>query len=169
MYDGIVVCGINCEKAISWSDPTSMAVVAQAPCFWFTSIKTMHKNLSEITSFHQLLNYQVIARKHGYAKLEARPLQMHMNSGNTSQGGYIATLLDIAGGLAGLDESKRGVTLSLSVNYLERSAPGDVLSVEGVASKMGKSVWFSHVRMHNQQGKLIAEATGSFKYLRASL
>jgi uncharacterized protein (TIGR00369 family) len=94
----------------------------------------------------------------------ALPLEpRHLNRQASLQGGVTATLLDAACGYAGLQESgAHAVTLSLSINYLARTAEGEVTAT-GRVTGGGRRVYFASAELHDGTGRLLATAQGAFQ------
>lgn len=99
-----------------------------------------------------------------------QPMAPHLgNRHGIPHGGVHATLLDTAMGFAvcytGDPEAKQmTVTLSLNVSYLG-VARGEQLIAEGRKTGGGKSTAFAEGEIKDENGNLIATATGVFRYV----
>lgn len=97
------------------------------------------------------------------ARLEVK--DVHLNSKGGLHGTVSACLTDWAGGLAiastGLE--KTGVSTDLHTTYISTAKVGDVLEIEGRASKVGGTLAFTtvSVRKVNQDGSLKPVANGT--------
>jgi uncharacterized protein (TIGR00369 family) len=96
----------------------------------------------------------------------------HLNRTNRLHGGIIATLCDTAAGYCGvycdmLGETRATVTLSLTVNFVA-SVSGGRVTAEGRKRGGGKTIFFSDVEVRDAEGRLIATATGTFRYVSAT-
>ncbi len=88
-------------------------------------------------------------------------------------GGVHAAMLDSAMGWAGtwtVDGSpvRKSVTLNLNVSYLATPAPTDNgirLIAEGRKVGGGRKVFFSEGELRDGTGRVLARATGTFRYL----
>lgn len=104
----------------------------------------------------------------GYCRVE-QPMLPHIgNRYGIPHGGVHATLLDTAMGFAVCftgdpDEKQLVMTLSLNVNYLG-VAQGRQLVATGRKTGGGKSTAFAEGEIKDENGKLIATATGVFRY-----
>ena len=83
--------------------------------------------------------------------------------------GVISAALDTACGYAGVFCDEPGarratVTLTLSVNFVAAVNAGR-LSVAARRTGGGRSIFFADATVHDGEGRLIATASGSFKYL----
>jgi uncharacterized protein (TIGR00369 family) len=95
--------------------------------------------------------------------IEAR----HLNRQSSLQGGVIATLLDSAGGYAGLKTSEdtpagNAVTVMLTISYLDGVRQGR-LRAEGHVTRAGRRLYFASGRLLAEDGRLLATAQGTFK------
>ena len=99
----------------------------------------------------------------------SQPMVPHIgNRYGIPHGGVHATLLDTAMGFAVCftgdpDERQLVMTLSLNVNYLG-VARGQRLIAEGRKTGGGKSTAFAEGEITDENGNLIATATGVFRY-----
>ncbi len=95
--------------------------------------------------------------KPGYGKTMMIITEQHLNAGNTTQGGAIFTLADLA--LAAAANSHGTLTLSLTstINFFRTSAPGDTLYAEATERFLHKRTAHYHVDITNQKGELIAD------------
>lgn len=73
----------------------------------------------------------------------------HVNSRKTIHGGVIATLVDFAGGLAiathGMERT--GASVDIHVTYIGTAGVGDIIEIEGIANKVGRSMAFTSVKI----------------------
>lgn len=87
----------------------------------------------------------------------------HLNSAGTVHGGALATLVDVAMGMAvfqGTDEDERPVTVEMKVNYLEGGGRGKLTSTAKVRRRGNRfTVLEAEVE---QDGQVIAFATGTY-------
>jgi uncharacterized protein (TIGR00369 family) len=106
--------------------------------------------------------------REGFAEFQVRVQPALLNRQQILQGGVIATLLDAACGYSGLysaDPSRKihGVTLSLTLNFLDRGL-GDKVIARGYLERKGRSIFFARGEARVESGLLIATAQGTFKY-----
>jgi uncharacterized protein (TIGR00369 family) len=93
----------------------------------------------------------------------------HLNRSGLLHGGILATLLDTALGYAGCfmaepGEVRRTLTLSLTTNFIASVKAGR-LRTEGRRTGGGKTIFFAEGEVRDADSRLIATATGTFKYL----
>lgn len=90
----------------------------------------------------------------------------HLNRQGSLHGGVIATLLDAAGGYAGLKSPQgplgHAVTVMLNIAYLSKVAAGRVRA-EGLVTRTGRSLYFAAAELATAEGVLVATAQGTFK------
>lgn len=77
-----------------------------------------------------------------------------LNSKNGLHGSVSATIIDWAGGMAiastGLE--KTGVSTDIHVSYVSSAKLGDVLTIEGKVSKVGRNLGFTTVTIYKGKG-----------------
>lgn len=95
----------------------------------------------------------------------------HINSKDTLHGSVSATIVDWAGGLAiathGIE--KTGVSTDIHVTYVSGAKLGDILTIEGKTTKVGKNMGFTTVTIYkangdDAMGTVVAHGTHS-KYI----
>lgn len=90
----------------------------------------------------------------------------HLNIGRTVHGGVISSLCDIA--MSGAvtcnfeDKADTVVTLQMNVNYLRAGKEDDLLTAWGEIVKRGRTICYVEGGIKNQDGDLIARATGDW-------
>lgn len=118
--------------------------------------------------FQAHLGFDIADWSPDYCRVE-QPMVPHIgNRYGIPHGGVHATLLDTAMGFAVCftgdpDERQLVMTLSLNVNYLG-VANGKMLIAEGRKTGGGKSTAFAEGEIKDENGNLIATATGVFRY-----
>lgn len=118
--------------------------------------------------FQRLLGFRKTMQTIDRTKLELELRDDHLNMAGLPHGGLLASLLDAALGSAGCyldpDKPRKAVTLNLNVSYLDR--PGDVhLVAEGRRVGGGKTIYFSEGEVRDGSGKVLARASGTFRYI----
>lgn len=114
------------------------------------------------------LGIEMTAWSDGAATVEL-PIQPFLgNRQGLPHGGIHATLLDTAMGYAGCHTGDPGrkqnaLTLSLTVNYVGQ-AKGTRLIASGHKTGGGAKTYFAEGRLTDDQGTLVATATGVFRY-----
>jgi len=97
----------------------------------------------------------------GYAKAKLPITEMHLNAGNTTQGGAIFTLADFVLAAASNSHGKLAFTINGTVNFLKGSGPGDTLFAEAKERFLHKRLANYQVDVTNQNGDLIATLEGT--------
>ncbi|KAL8805625.1 MAG: hypothetical protein Q9223_005177 [Gallowayella weberi] len=101
------------------------------------------------------------------AHLKVSPV--HFNSKKTLHGAVSSCIMDWAGGMAiaseGLDNT--GLSTDIHTTFVSTAKEGDVLEIEGKASKVGASLAFTtiEIRHAGNGGKVIAYGTHT-KYIK---
>ncbi len=114
--------------------------------------------------FHAGFGISVEHAAAGHVRLgwEARP--DHRNLQGLVHGGALATLVDIAMGLAVrsvVGPSRRHVTIDLNVRYLRPAEPG-LLEAVGTVVRVGTQVGFAEGNVTDATGRLLVRASGTY-------
>ncbi|WP_282607325.1 PaaI family thioesterase [Pelagibius sp. Alg239-R121] len=123
--------------------------------------------------FADLVDYQLHVWREDYAEvvLDVRP--QHLNRSGVLHGGAVSTLIDTACGYAGCyctveGNFRRALTLSLETQFIGAITEGKRVTVIGRKTGGGRSIFFSTAEVRDQNGTLLAQGTGTFKYRRGS-
>ncbi len=111
------------------------------------------------------LNFSLVEVDDGRAVFEGKPGAETYNPMGTVHGGYAATLLDSACGIATMSKLASGqsmTTLELKVAY-HRAMTGEtgVVRAEGTVLSMGKRVAFTEAKLFDSDKRLLASATST--------
>lgn len=122
--------------------------------------------------FLQWLGVRLTAWSDGFAEMQLEAQPHLANRTGRVQGGVICTLLDAAGGYAGLyrlpdSPQPESVTLSLTTNFLD-SGSGALLVAKGTLERRGRGIYFARSELWLDSTVLLATAIGTFKYVRLS-
>lgn len=117
------------------------------------------------------LNFALVEVEAGRAVFAGDPGPETYNPMGTVHGGYAATLLDSACGIATfsrLGEGQSMTTLELKVSY-HRAMTADTgpVRAEATVVSMGKRVAFTEARLTDAAGRLMASATSTLLILSA--
>jgi acyl-CoA thioesterase len=93
----------------------------------------------------------------GYGKVMMPITEQHLNAGNTTQGGAIFTLADLALAAAANSHGNLALSLTSTINFFRTSEPGDTLFAEATERFIHKRTGHYHVDITNQKGELIAD------------
>jgi len=96
----------------------------------------------------------------------------HMNGGAMAHGGLIMTLMDavLACCTLGHGDGRPCVTIELKTNFMRPGGnAGSVLHARGRLRASGGAVAFCDGEVRNEEGALLATASGTFKYVRRSM
>ncbi|MFN3955151.1 MAG: PaaI family thioesterase [Pararhodobacter sp.] len=118
--------------------------------------------------FQRLLGFRKTMQTIDRAKLELELREDHLNIIGLPHGGLLASLLDAALGSAGChmdpDNPRKAVTLNLNVSYIGQP-DGTQLIAEGRRVGGGKTIYFSEGEVRDGSGKVLARASGTFRYI----
>lgn len=116
------------------------------------------------------LGVQLVAWRKGYAEMHLPIVPNVTNRTGRVHGGVLCTLLDSVAGYSGSynadDEAQRHcVTLSLTTQFLD-NGEGRTLVAKGHTEKVGRTVFFARSEVWLDGERLLASASGTFKYVR---
>ncbi len=117
-------------------------------------------------TYLEFLGFKLITWKNGYSKIEMPVRPEHRNTVGYLHGGVIASLLDIAGAVAGsfgVSEKFVSVTINLNCNYMAPHRATTVIT-EGELIRTTSSLFFAQAKLFDpDNNRLCATATGTYK------
>lgn len=114
------------------------------------------KEFFKMDRFATEAGIELIEIKEGYGKARLVVGHRHLNAGNTTQGGAIFTLADLALAAAANSHGTLALSLTSSITFLRGSSPGDTLTAEARERYTGKRTGHYQVDVTNQKDELIA-------------
>jgi acyl-CoA thioesterase len=114
--------------------------------------------------FNEWFGTELIRFGDGEIEVALEVKEHHLNPGGIIHGGVIASLLDIAIGLAlrtRLSVEFAHVTTQLQINYLKPCRSGRVTAT-GTAIHQGRRTGYGEASLVDQRGRLLARANGAF-------
>lgn len=113
----------------------------------------------------ETLNFKLVKAERGHVEFEGAPDRSVYNPLGSVHGGYAATLLDSACGIAvhsELEANRGHTTLELKVSYLRGlSERSGTVRATGRAVSVGRRVAFAEATLHDGEGRLCATATST--------
>jgi len=107
------------------------------------------------------LNMELTELSAGYAKVTMKLTEDYQNFHGLTFGGIIMALADQAFGYASNSLAYPSVASQFNTYFIASARAGDELTAECRVVKSGKRTGFSEVTITNQEGRLIAKATGT--------
>ncbi len=123
------------------------------------------------SSFESFLGVKFLEYGDNKCRVELKIKPEFLNIGNAVHGGIINALCDIA--LSGavtsnfVDKAESVVTMQMNVNFLRAGRANDTLTAFGEVVKTGSTIVYVEGGIINQEGKLIAKASGDWFVKRA--
>lgn len=119
--------------------------------------------------FADLVGYQLAAWRRDHAEILLEVEARHLNRSGVLHGGVLTTLIDTACGYAGCyaDEAeapRRAFTLSLDCQFVATAMTGARLTASASKTGGGDRIFFSRAEVHDQDGRLIGQGAGAFRY-----
>ena len=111
-----------------------------------------------IASFLKIRTVELSA---GYAKVAMKVLPEYMNFNGLIFGGIIGAVADQAFALGANSLVMPSIASQFNIYYISAPAIGDELIAEGHVLKSGRRVGVTEITVTDQNGKLIAKATGT--------
>jgi uncharacterized protein (TIGR00369 family) len=119
--------------------------------------------------FVQDLGIEFVGAANGRSVLALDLAPRHLNSWSVAHGGVIMTLLDVAMAVAGrsLDpEAGAGVTVEMKTSFLQPATAGTRIIATAHAFHRSTTMAFCDGEVRDGDGRLIAKALGTFKFLK---
>jgi len=126
--------------------------------------------LSTQNPYLDWLGVKLIAWREDYAEMHLPVVPNVTNRSARVHGGVLCTLLDSVAGYSGCfrpagEPPQHSVTLSLTTQFLD-SGEGQWLIAKGWTEKVGRTVFFARAEVWLDDERLLASASGTFKYIR---
>ncbi len=119
--------------------------------------------------FADLVGYRLVAWRESYAEIAVTLGLEHLNRSGVMHGGVITTMIDAACGYAGCYSANpepplRAFKLSLETQFVASAEAGSTLTVKAEKTGGGRKVFFSRAQVVDQDGRLIGQGSGTFRY-----
>jgi uncharacterized protein (TIGR00369 family) len=114
--------------------------------------------------FHASLGITVQDATRGEVRLSFAASHEHRNLQGLVHGGVLATLVDVAMGLAvrtAIPPGRRHVTIEMTVHFLRPAAPGAIVAT-GSAVRVGSRIAFAEAGLTDTDDRLLARASGTY-------
>ena len=107
------------------------------------------------------LGMELVELSDGYARVDMKLKPEHVNFNGMIFGGIIMSLADQAFAYATNSVITPNVASQFNIHFIAAASVSDELTAECRVVKSGKRVCISEMTVTNQEGKLIAKATGT--------
>jgi uncharacterized protein (TIGR00369 family) len=122
--------------------------------------------------YHDLLGIELVEWRDGFARLSLMAERKHMNRSGIVHGGVLLSLIDQAGGYAGLyctvpGHVRRAVTVDLDCRFTGQATEGPVMA-EGRVVTAGRNMFFTRTEVFDAAGRMVAFGAGTHRWRRGS-
>jgi acyl-CoA thioesterase len=107
------------------------------------------------------LKIKLLELSPGYAKVSMKLIPEHQNFNGMIFGGVVMALADQAFAYASNSLRSLSIASQFNIHFINGAGVGDELTAEGRVVRSGKRVGVSEIKVTNQEGRLIAQATGT--------
>lgn len=122
--------------------------------------------IGELSAMHAHMNMKTVDVGEGWAVIEASALPAFDNAYGRTHGGFAATLIDTALGIAVMSHLPAGTpagTIDLSIKYVRKIEPAaGKLFTHGKVVHGGRTLVTAEARVEDANGVLYAHGSGSF-------
>lgn len=122
----------------------------------------------QLHPFHEHVGLHVELAEGGRSRSRLAVDEHHLREGGIVHGGVLATLLDVAIGVAARSLSPNGpdlVTIQLNVHFVRATRAGEVLVASGEVLHPGRRTVVARGEIRTETGDLVATGTGTLFYL----
>lgn len=139
----------------------------------FDSVKACWSRISQSSPVYNFFfsNIELVSAEQGCILARLKIESNHINSRGGLHGSVSATIVDWAGGMAiashGFEHT--GLSTDIHVTYVSSAREGDVLSIEGKTTKVGRNMAFTTVTISKGEGeeqRVVAHGTHTKYVLR---
>ena len=120
-------------------------------------------------AFQKLIGYEIAEWGPDYATIELILDGRDLNRDGNPHGGVLMTLLDAASTRSGAvdpetGENRKAATVNVATSFIAITQ-GDKIRVEGRKVGGGRRLFFAEAHAYDEEGHLVASATGTCRYI----
>ncbi len=108
------------------------------------------------------LELEIVSIKEGEVTYTSKIVDKHCNMYGSVHGGTLASISDIAMGVACITHGKRVVTIDMNVSYLKNTPVGSTITAVGRVISNGRTIMRATGEIFNEQKQLLVKAQASF-------
>jgi uncharacterized protein (TIGR00369 family) len=126
----------------------------------------MQESFGAYIPFVEHLGFEMVFFDEGQAELRYTPEPEHMNSFNVTHGGAVMTLLDVtlASAARSVDKGMGVVTIEMKTSFMQPAR--GTLTGKGRLIHRTRGMAFTEGSLFDEEGRVCAHATGTFKYVK---
>ncbi len=107
------------------------------------------------------LNMSLVELRPGYARVAMKVVPEYQNFNGLVFGGMIMAVADQAFAYASNSMARPSIACQFNIHFISSTSLGDELTAECWVVRSGRRVGVSEMTVTNQEGKIIAKATGT--------
>jgi uncharacterized protein (TIGR00369 family) len=128
--------------------------------------------MDDTAPFHDLIGITVDEWSDGFARLALIVEPRHHNRSGVLHGGVLLSMIDQAGGYAGLfctvpGNMRRAVTVDLDTRFTGQVTTGRIIA-EGRVVTAGRNIFFTRTEVLAPDGKIVAFGSGTHRWRSGS-
>ena len=128
--------------------------------------------MDDTAPFHDLIGITVDEWRDGFARLALLVEPRHHNRSGVLHGGVLLSMIDQAGGYAGLfctvpGNVRRAVTVDLDTRFTGQVTTGRIVA-EGRVVTAGRNIFFTRTEVLGPDGKIVAFGSGTHRWRSGS-
>jgi len=118
------------------------------------------REMAKTEPIASLFDFHVLELAPGYARASIKMKPEYLNINGMVFGGIVMSIADQVFGLAVNTIAHPSIASQFNIYFISRVAPSDELFAECRMIKNGKRMGVSEITVNNQDGELVAKATG---------
>lgn len=125
-------------------------------------IRTYLKNIYRTPILENFLQLKVVEVGEGKFTCQMKAIDKHCNIYGSIHGGTLASISDIAMGVACITMGRRVVTIDMNISYIKKTPVGSTLTATGEVVSSGKSIMRAACQIFNEKKELLVRSQASY-------
>ncbi len=125
-------------------------------------LKNHLKETYKTPILENFLELEIVAIKEGEVTYTSKIIDKHCNMYGFVHGGTLASISDIAMGVACITHGKRVVTIDMNVSYIKNTPVGSTITAIGSVISNGRTIMRASGEIYNAQKQLLVKSQASY-------